>query len=518
MGFYHRAGGFHGLEDEGNFRGVHGGDVAPTARCADFAMHGDFMVAQHLLDTNHMCVVDARLEHILALAPFHISQGTQGSFDRVFVRHVFLALRKGPIVWASIANNQPRDGSMNQRSNIAIIGGGPSGLMAAEVLATAGHAVTVYDRMPSLGRKFLLAGRGGLNLTHSEKLELFLSRYGAAADWLAPSIRAFPPDAVRAWCEGLGQETFVGSSGRVFPRSMKAAPLLRAWLQRLDKLGVQFVARRTWRGWQGRVMRFVDGQDFPVFVEADATLLALGGASWPRLGSDGGWVSILEQYGVPITPLRPANCGFIGPWSEHFSARFAGMPLKPVTLTHHGVSQQGEVMITAQGIEGGAVYALSAALRESIAAQGMAQLQLDLRPGMAVDVLAQKLEGRRGNKSLSTYLRKAGFSPLAAGLLRETIAPDQLAHATAPMLAAWLKAIPVILTAPTGLARAISTAGGIPHEAVTEGFMLRNRPGIFVAGEMLDWEAPTGGYLLQACFSTAVAAAHGITQFLAQRA
>lgn len=394
-----------------------------------------------------------------------------------------------------------------QSKTIAIIGGGPSGLIAAEMLAHAGHGVTVYDRMPSLGRKLLMAGRGGLNLTHSEPLEQFITRYGAAAEWLAPCIRAFPPEALRAWCEELGQETFIGSSGRVFPRSMKAAPLLRAWLARLQGLGVRHAPRHCWMGFEGEALRF-DAAGQTVRVRADATLLALGGASWPRLGADGGWVEIMKEMGVEVAPLRPSNCGFVVPWSEHFRTRFAGAPLKPVTLSHEGVSRQGEVMITANGIEGGAVYALSAGLREAIAAKGSALLMLDLRPGMTQEALARKLEARRGAQSFSTYLRKAGLSPLATSLLRETT--QELSHATPAQLAARLKALPLTLTATAGLSRAISTAGGIRREAVDEHFMLRARPGVFVAGEMLDWEAPTGGYLLQGCFSTAVMAAGGM--------
>jgi len=402
---------------------------------------------------------------------------------------------------------------MEQHKNIAIIGAGPAGLMAAETLASAGHCVTLYDRMPSPGRKFLMAGRGGLNLTHSEPLDLFISRYGKAADWLAPSIRAFPPEALRAWCEGLGEETFIGSSGRVFPRSMKAAPLLRAWLRRLEGLGVKYAAQHTWLGCDGDALVFYAHGEMRQ-VRPDATLLALGGASWPRLGSDGGWTKILSQWGVALAPLAPANCGFIVPWSEHFSSRFAGTPLKPVMLTHNGHSRQGEAMITAQGLEGGVVYALSGNLRDSIAAHGTAILQLDLRPDMTLDALTQKLRAPRGSKSLSSFLRNARFSPAAIALLREVRAPEQLAQLTPDSLAAILKALPVTLTAPAAIVRAISSAGGIRRDALDDDFMLLKKPGIFAAGEMLDWEAPTGGYLLQGCFSTSVAAAQGMLRFL----
>lgn len=395
---------------------------------------------------------------------------------------------------------------------VAIIGGGPSGLMAAEVIATAGHHVTIYDRMPSLGRKFLMAGRGGLNITHTEALDSFVQRYGEAAGWLTPYIQSFPPDALRAWCEELGQELYVGSSGRVFPRCMKAAPLLRSWLQRLGKLGVEFAAQHRWEGWENGSLKFSHAQE-TIFVKPDATLLALGGASWPRLGSDGSWIDILSEYGVDISPLRPANCGFLTPWSMHFSNRFAGVPIKPVMLSHNGISQQGEVMVTADGLEGGAVYALSAQLRESIIAHGSTTIHLDLRPTMSFDALRQKLEGRRGSKSLSNYLRKAGFSPIAIGLLREVTPSEKLVNVTPAMLAAWFKALPIKLIGIKGLERAISTAGGIKQSALDDHFMLHAKPGTFATGEMLDWEAPTGGYLLQACFALGFTAGRGIVAY-----
>lgn len=401
--------------------------------------------------------------------------------------------------------------------HIAIIGGGPAGLMAAEVLATSGHRVTIYDRMPSLGRKFLMAGRGGLNLTHSEPLDVFLTRYREAASWLEPHIRTFPPASLTAWCEGLGEETFVGSSGRIFPKSMKAAPLLRAWLRRLEKLGVTYHGQHTWRGWDVSALKFANTNRELVFVTPDATLLALGGASWPRLGSDGSWVDILSQAGAEVAPLRPSNCGFQVQWSDIFKSKFAGIPLKPVTLSYNGHSQQGEMMITKDGIEGGAVYALSPLLREAITRDGKAILHLDLRPGVTSEALTKKLEGKRGNKSLSTYLGKAGFSPLAINLLREATAASDLAQYFASQLAARLKSLPIMLTATNGLARAISTAGGITQNALDGNFMLKARPGVFVCGEMLNWEAPTGGYLLQGCFSTAVAAARGVKNYLRSR-
>ncbi|MEI6557492.1 MAG: TIGR03862 family flavoprotein [Rhodospirillaceae bacterium] len=397
---------------------------------------------------------------------------------------------------------------MPAAATIAIVGAGPAGLIAAEVLAGAGRAVTVYDHLRSPARKLLIAGRGGLNLTHSEDIESFIGRYGAAAVWMAPLIRAFPPAALREWCEGLGQATFVGSSGRVFPVGLKSSPLLRAWLRRLDGLGVRFVLRRRWTGWDesGR-LTFTTAEGDCETVAPAATLLALGGASWPRLGADGAWVEMLVRAGLAVAPLRPANCGFVVPWSEPFAARFVGTPVKPVTVSFGGRTIQGEVMITAAGLEGGPVYALSAALRDTIAARGSATLTLDLRPGLAPAELARRLAAPRGSQSLSTFLRKAGgLAPVAVGLLR------QAGGAAAD--AGRIKALPVRLTAPAPIGRAISSAGGVTLESLDTGLMLRARPGLFVAGEMLDWEAPTGGYLLQGCFATGVAAARGVLSWL----
>lgn len=406
-------------------------------------------------------------------------------------------------------NNQP----IKKSKNIAIIGAGPSGLMAAEVIAQAGHQVTIYDQMPTFGRKFMMAGRGGLNLTHSEPLEKFITRYGKAADWLAPHIKAFTPSDLRQWCENLGQQTFVGSSGRVFPTQMKASPLLRAWLKKLEQLGVQYQPRHSWKGFDGENLIFKNEEEKTIKIKPDATLLALGGASWPHLGSDGSWVKILLQCGVKISPLRPSNCGFISPWSEYFITRFAGTPLKSVTLKHKDEEIKGEMMITKQGIEGGAVYALSANLRESIAKDGKAILYLDLRPEISRLTLTQKLQ-MRGKKSLSNHLRKAGFSPLIIALLHEAIAQDKITKATPEILAEYLKSLPITLTSTTNIDRTISTAGGISHDSLDENFMLKTKSGIFVAGEMLDWESPTGGYLLQGCFSTAVSAAKGMLRFI----
>jgi uncharacterized flavoprotein (TIGR03862 family) len=403
--------------------------------------------------------------------------------------------------------------------HVAVIGAGPAGLMAAEVLAQGGARVTIYERMPSVGRKFLLAGRGGLNLTHSEELPRFLARYGAAMPHLRSAIEAFPPEAVRAWCEGLGQDTFVGSSGRVFPKAFKTSPLLRAWLRRLGGAGVEFELRHQWAGWGDQGDALFETPEGRVTVHADAAVLALGGASWPRLGSDGGWADVLSAEGVAVAPLRPANCAFIANWSDVFRERFEGQPLKRIELSFGGQSVRGEAIITRRGLEGGGIYALSAVLREAIAASGEAVLHIALRPDLSSAELQQRLEKPRGKQSLSTFLRKTvKLSPPAIGLLHEAIAstPERFSEMDAPDLAGLINAVPVRLVAPAPLDRAISTAGGISFDAIDETFMLRRRPGVFVAGEMLDWEAPTGGYLLQASFATGAAAARGALAWLAR--
>ncbi len=383
---------------------------------------------------------------------------------------------------------------------VAVIGAGPAGLMAAECLAQAGIAVEVYDRMPSVGRKFQLAGRGGLNLTHSEPLNRFLERYGPARSALAPAIEAFPPDALRAWCAGLGHETFVGSSGRVFPRSFKATPLLRAWLGRLAGLGVRFHTGHRWSGWDDvGALRFTTAAG-EVLVHPAATVLALGGASWPRLGSDGGWAELLRARGAVVNPFRPANCGFMHPWSPVFRARFAGEPLKRIAATFGGVTVRGEAMLTEDGIEGGVIYALSRPLRDAIDAEGSATLLLDLRPDLDAAALAQRLGGH--GQSLANALRKGGLTPAAAGLVREVDAAGTLSER--------VKALPLLLTGTRPIERAISSAGGIVLAEVDPGFELRRLPGVYAVGEMLDWEAPTGGYLLQAAFSTGLAAARAV--------
>ena len=399
---------------------------------------------------------------------------------------------------------------------VAVIGAGPAGLMAAEALAQGGADVTVYDAMPSAGRKFLMAGRGGLNLTHSEPLSAFLARYREAAPRLEPVISAFPPDALRTWSEALGQPTFVGSSGRVFPKAFKASPLLRAWLRRLDSQGVRFAFRHRWTGWDddGR-LRF-QTPNGERSVGPHATVLALGGASWPRLGSDGSWVELLAAKGVTVSPLRPANSGFTVEWSAVFKDRFEGQPLKGVEFKFGAQAIRGEAIVTRSGIEGGAIYALSADLREAIAKSGEAILQVGLRPDLGAKELTSKLSAPRGKQSLSNFLRKAAnLSPVAIGLLQEALG-GKLAGLSSETLAGLINAVPIRLTGTAPIARAISTAGGIAIDELDENFMLRRLPGVFAAGEMLDWEAPTGGYLLQASFATGLAAGKGAVAWLSK--
>ncbi len=399
----------------------------------------------------------------------------------------------------------------------AVIGAGPAGLMAAETLARGGVSVTLYDHMPAPGRKFLLAGRGGLNLTHSEEFERFLARYREAAPRLRMAIEAFPPEALRAWCEELGQETFVGSSGRVFPKAMKASPLLRAWLRRLASLNVAFKPRHRWAGWDAEGRLLFDTPAGRILDAADAAIFALGGASWPRLGSDGHWTAFFAGRGIAVSPLKPANCGFVADFSDLFRARFEGQPLKGIELHFEDASVRGEAVITKTGLEGGAIYALSAPLRDAIQRDGAAFLTIDLRPGLAAADLERVLAKTRGKQSFSNFLRKAvRLSPAATGLLQEAAfrAGAPLGSWTPAALATLIKAVPVCLTATTGIERAISTAGGIAFAELDGRFMLHRIPGTFAAGEMLDWEAPTGGYLLQACFSTGTAAARGAIEWL----
>jgi uncharacterized flavoprotein (TIGR03862 family) len=390
--------------------------------------------------------------------------------------------------------------------------------MAAEVLASGGARVAVYDAMPSAGRKFLMAGRGGLNLTHSEPLPDFLARYREAMPHLRAAVEAFPPDALRDWSATLGQVTFVGSSGRVFPKTFKASPLLRAWLRRLDTAGVQFAFRHRWAGWDAERWLEFQTPDGPLAIEAGATVLALGGASWPRLGSDGAWVDYLAAKGVAISKLRPANSGFTVAWSDIFRDRFEGQPLKGVALTVGAHTVRGEAMITRRGIEGGAIYTLSAELREAVLGIGQARLTIALRPDLDNAALTTRLSGTRGKQSLANFLRKAAqLSPVGIGLMQEAaIASGRPLAALSPAeLAHLVNAIPLQLTGVAPIDRAISTAGGIAFNELDDHFMLRKLPGMFAAGEMLDWEAPTGGYLLQASFATGAAAGRGVLRWLA---
>ncbi|HEV7913935.1 MAG TPA: TIGR03862 family flavoprotein [Albitalea sp.] len=407
---------------------------------------------------------------------------------------------------------------------VVVVGGGPAGLMAAEALLDRGRQVALFDAMPSVGRKFLLAGKGGLNLTHAEPFDSFVTRFGARRSRLEPLLREFGADQLRAWADAFGISTFVGSSGRVFPADMKAAPLLRAWLHRLRERGVRFHMRHRWTGWAD-----VDGVRTLCFaspsgelqVPAPAVVLALGGASWPQLGSNGAWVPLLTERGVPVRPLLPSNCGFDieAPhgWSEFFRERFAGHPLKNVALSFEGGNgerfhQQGEFVVTDGGVEGSLVYAASRPLREHIAAHGVAVAQIDLLPQRSAQFVAAEVARPRGSRSLSTHLKsRLGIDGVKAALLRELLPRD--AFNDASRLAAALKALPLPLARPRPVAEAISSAGGVPFEALTEGLMVRAAPGVFVAGEMLDWEAPTGGYLLTACFATGHTAGQAAAAF-----
>ncbi|PKO34576.1 MAG: aminoacetone oxidase family FAD-binding enzyme [Betaproteobacteria bacterium HGW-Betaproteobacteria-7] len=389
---------------------------------------------------------------------------------------------------------------------VAIVGGGPAGLMAAEQLAAVpGISVEVYDAMPSPGRKFLMAGKGGMNITHSEAPEAFRRRYGARQAEIAPLLDGFGAEQLRTWIHDLGIDTFVGTSGRVFPTEMKAAPLLRAWLHRLRGSGVRFHMRHRWLGWNAAgELRFATPNG-EVAVSAAATVLALGGGSWRKLGSDGAWVPLLVARGVSVAPLRPANCGFEVAWSEHFRIRFAGQPVKPVVASCAGHRQPGEFNITEHGIEGGLVYAFSAALRDALAAGEAAVLSLDLVPGRSLERLTADLARPRGHDSLASHLRRrAGIEGVKAGLLREFY--PQASTLSAGDLALTLKALPLAVQAPRPLDEAISSAGGVCFAALNDGLMIEQLPGVFCAGEMLDWEAPTGGYLLTACFASGHAA------------
>ena len=400
---------------------------------------------------------------------------------------------------------------MNQK-RIAIIGGGPAGLAAAEVLSSSGHAVTVYDAMPTFARKFLLAGKSGLNITHSEHYARFTTRFGTSSTRLRPALDAFTPDDIRSWAAGLGTETFIGSSGRVFPKVMKASPLLRAWLRRLENQGVALRTRHRWTGFAdgGHVFETPEGR---TIVHCDAALLALGGASWPRLGSDASWLPMLSERGIEIDAFRPANCGFVVGWSASFSERFAGEPLKSVTATSDAGTFPGEFVVTASGIEGSLVYAHAAALRDRLQSHGSAVLTLDLAPGRPIERLARDLARQDAKSSFSNRLRKgAGLDGVKAALLRELVSEEE--RTDPERLAMRIKALPIPLLETRPIAEAISSAGGIRWSGIDDAYMLKALPGIFAAGEMLDWEAPTGGYLLTACLASGRAAARGIDDWL----
>ncbi|AMC36605.1 TIGR03862 family flavoprotein [Janthinobacterium sp. B9-8] len=402
------------------------------------------------------------------------------------------------------------------RKSVAIIGGGPAGLMAAEILSQGGVDVDLFDAMPSVGRKFLLAGVGGLNITHSESAEPFLARYGKHSSELQPLLAAFGNDALQEWVHGLGVETFVGSSGRVFPKEMKAAPLLRAWISRLRSSGVRIHVRHRWLGWnEAEQMRFAT-PDGEISHSSDATILALGGASWAKLGSDGLWQPLLAEKGVVIEPLSAANCGFDIGWSDHLSERFAGSPLKAVAIEFKGVRKQGEFVLTKGGVEGSLIYTFSAAIRDEIKANGSADILLDLAPGKSLERVLEDLKRPRGADSMASHLRrKLGIEGVKAGLLREEISRNDFNDMN--KLAAAIKGLPLKLLAPRPIDEAISSAGGVCFEAMSPALMLEKIPGVFCAGEMLDWEAPTGGYLITACLASGRQAGLGALEYLNAR-
>ncbi len=404
---------------------------------------------------------------------------------------------------------------------VAIIGAGPAGLMAAEVLSQAGIDIAVYDAMPSAGRKFLMAGKGGMNITHSEPFPQFLSRYGSRRTDLEPMLKDFSPEALRIWVHELGINTFVGTSGRVFPTEMKAAPLLRAWLHRLRTAGVHFHMRHRWLGWtEAGKLRFSVADEERI-VDCDAQILALGGGSWPQLGSTGLWVPLLTERGVEVIALKPANCGFDITWSEYFRSHFAGQPVKPVSINFTNAQgfeyrQQGELTISEYGLEGGLIYQISAALREEIAGRGPVWIYLDLLPDIALQAVMERLSLPRGKETLSNHLRKRlGISGVKFALLRERLSSADMNDL--PRLTTTLKALPLELLSPRPLAKAISSAGGVSFASLDEHLMLSSMPGVFCAGEMLDWEAPTGGYLLTACLATGLCAGQGVRDWLNRR-
>lgn len=397
--------------------------------------------------------------------------------------------------------------------SVAVIGGGPAGLMAAEVVSAGGVKVDLYDSMSSLGRKFLMAGKGGLNITHSESFEQFVSRYGERRAEIEPLLKTFGPNELRAWVHGFGIETFVGTSGRVFPAGMKASPLLRAWLKRLTDSGVTFHLRHKWKGWlPAKSLQFATPAGENV-IKPDAAILALGGGSWSRLGSDGAWVPWLKQAGVRVEGLKPSNCGFDVNWSPHFRERFDGHPVKSVVLLFDSFRQQGEFIVTKEGVEGSLIYAASARLRDEISAKGKAILLLDMAPDRSQEWLIEKLSKPRGARTMASHLEKAvGIKGVKAGLLREFVAKEDFTNVE--RLAAFIKALPVPLSAPRPLDEAISSAGGVMFAELDEHLMIRSMPGVFCAGEMLDWEAPTGGYLITACIASGYTAGLGILKWL----
>jgi hypothetical protein len=398
---------------------------------------------------------------------------------------------------------------------VVVIGGGPAGLMAAEVLSQRGVKVDVYDSMSSLGRKFLLAGKGGLNLTHSEPFEKFVTRYGKRRVEVEKWLMDFTPEDLREWARGLGIETFVGTSGRVFPIQMKASPLLRAWLQRLTEAGVKFHPRHKWKGWnEDKSLKFETPAGIKN-VKADVVILALGGGSWARLGSDGAWTAMLSQIGAEVSALKPSNCGFDVAWSAHLRAKFDGSPLKSVALSFGEFHRQGEFIITREGVEGSLIYAASALIRDEIEAKGGAVIHLDLLPDKTKAQVFEKLSKPRGSRSLASHLEKTlGLKGVKVALLHEFVSKDDFANAE--KLAAFIKALPIPVSAPRPLDEAISSAGGVTFESLDEDLMLKVMPGVFCAGEMLDWEAPTGGYLLTACFASGRAAGLGALRFCSQ--
>lgn len=394
-----------------------------------------------------------------------------------------------------------------QRKQIAIIGGGPAGLMAAEELSTSDVDVAVYESMPTVARKFLMAGKSGLNITHGEDYARFTTRFGASEARLKSALDAFTPQMLRDWAEGLGQETFVGTSGRVFPKAMKGSPLLRAWLSRLTERGVAIKVRHHWVGLRNGALLF-DTPDGQIEIKPDAVLLALGGASWPRLGSTGEWVQGLREAGLDIADFQPANCGFDVAWSEHFRERFAGEPLKSVVTRSDAGRFEGEFVITRHGVEGALIYAHAAALRDSLREGCRTVLTIDLAPGRSDERIARDLARASSKDSFSNRLRKSvGLSPVKVALLRECASPQEMSSSE---LARLIKAVSLVVSAPRPIAEAISSAGGIRWEGIDQNYMLKSLPGFFVAGEMLDWEATTGGYLLTACFATGKAAARGL--------